>query len=56
MKVKLEAIIHHKQDAKYLAFRKKLIDLGWYGRKRDFRIVVFLSERIETLKALKKRN
>ena len=52
LKVKLEAIIHHKQDAKYLAFRKKLIDLGWYGRKRDFRIVVF-AERIETLKALK---
>jgi SNF2 family DNA or RNA helicase len=52
--VKLEAIIHHKQDAKYLAFRKKLIDLGWYGRKRDFRIVVF-AERIETLKALKKK-
>lgn len=54
LKVKLEAIIHHKQDAKYLAFRKKLIDLGWYGRKRDFRIVVF-AERIETLKALKKK-
>lgn len=52
LKVKLEAIIHHKQDAKYMAFRKRLIDLGWYGRKRDFRIVVF-SERIETLKALK---
>lgn len=52
LKVKLEAIIHHKQDTKYLAFRKKLIDLGWYGRKRDFRIVVF-AERIETLKALK---
>lgn len=52
LKAKLEAIIHHKQDAKYLAFRKKLIDLGWYGRKRDFRIVVF-AERIETLKALK---
>jgi len=54
LKVKLEAIIHHKQDTKYLAFRKKLIDLGWYGRKRDFRIVVF-AERIETLKALKKK-
>jgi SNF2 family DNA or RNA helicase len=54
LKAKLEAIIHHKQDAKYLAFRKKLIDLGWYGRKRDFRIVVF-AERIETLKALKKK-
>lgn len=52
LKAKLEAIIHHKQDTKYLAFRKKLIDLGWYGRKRDFRIVVF-AERIETLKALK---
>lgn len=54
LKAKLEAIIHHKQDTKYLAFRKKLIDLGWYGRKRDFRIVVF-AERIETLKALKKK-
>lgn len=52
LKVKLEAIIHNKQDAKYMAFRKRLIDLGWYGRKRDFRIVVF-TERIETLKALK---
>ncbi len=52
LKVKLEAIIHNKQDAKYMAFRKRLIDLGWYGRKIDFRIVVF-TERIETLKALK---
>lgn len=52
MKMKLEPIIHHKQDDIYQAFRKKLIDLCWYGRKRDFRIVVF-AERIETLKALK---
>lgn len=52
LKVKLEAIIQQNQDAKYQAFKRKLIDLGWYGRKRDFRIVVF-AERIETLKALK---
>src|SRR5690606_12164175 len=52
LKVKLEAIIQQNQDAKYQAFKRKLIDLDWYGRKRDFRIVVF-AERIETLKALK---
>lgn len=52
LKEKLEEIILNKQDAKYQAFKNKLINLGWYGRKKDFRIVVF-AERIETLKALK---
>ena len=43
-----------RQDAKYAAFRNELIRLKWNGRKKDFRIVVF-AERIETLKALKRK-
>lgn len=50
----LLTIIDLRQDAKYTAFRNELIRLKWNGRKKDFRIVVF-AERIETLKALKKK-
>lgn len=51
---KLQTIIDLRQDAKYSAFRNELIRLKWFGRKKDFRIVVF-AERIETLKALKQK-
>lgn len=50
----LLTIIDLRQDAKYTAFRNELIRLKWNGRKKDFRIVVF-AERIETLKALKRK-
>ena len=50
----LSVIIDSRQDAKYVAFRNELIRLKWNGRKKDFRIVVF-AERIETLKALKRK-
>ncbi|MGQ1784907.1 helicase-related protein [Saccharicrinis sp. GN24d3] len=49
---KLEAIISKGKDAKYNAFKEKLIELGWSGRKNDNRIVVF-AERIDTIKYLK---
>jgi len=51
---KLEAIIGKGKDAKYNAFKEKLIELGWSGRKNDNRIVVF-AERIDTLKYLKSK-
>ena len=54
LKDKLETIIALKQDTKYQRFKEKLIQLGWSGKKRDFRIVVF-AERIETLKSLKEK-
>ncbi|HBV15808.1 helicase-related protein [Chryseobacterium carnipullorum] len=54
LKDKLQIIIKVGQDAKYTAFRNELIRLKWSGRKKDFRIVVF-AERIETLKALKRK-
>lgn len=50
----LLTIIDLRQDAKYTAFRNEMIRLKWNGRKKDFRIVVF-AERIETLKALKRK-
>ena len=50
----LSVIIDSRQDAKYVAFRNELIRLKWNGRKKNFRIVVF-AERIETLKALKRK-
>ncbi len=50
----LSVIIDSRQDAKYVAFRNELFRLKWNGRKKDFRIVVF-AERIETLKALKRK-
>jgi ERCC4-related helicase len=44
----LQQLITARQDAKYKAFRDKLIELGWNGRTRDERIVVF-AERIDTI-------
>lgn len=54
LKQDLEKIIRDGRDAKYTAFRNELIRLKWNGRKNDFRIVVF-AERIETLRALKRK-
>lgn len=50
----LKKIIKEHKDAKYHAFKDELIRLKWSGRKNDSRIVVF-AERIETLKALKRK-
>jgi hypothetical protein len=50
----LESIIKNGNDAKYRAFRDKLIELGWSGRKKDDRIVVF-TERIDTISYLKEK-
>jgi SNF2 family DNA or RNA helicase len=50
----LESIINNGNDAKYNAFRDKLIELGWSGRKNDDRIVVF-AERIDTISYLKEK-
>lgn len=52
LKSKLEKIINSKSDTKYDTLKKTLIELGWSGRKRDDRYVVF-AERIDTLKYLK---
>lgn len=49
----LQTLIAQRHDAKYTAFRDKLIALGWNGRKRDERIVVF-AERIDTLSYLQR--
>jgi len=46
-------ILENKKDTKYKAFKEKLIELGWSGRARDERIVVF-AERIDTLTYLYK--
>ncbi len=48
---KLEGIISSKKDSKYKTFKDELIRLGWAGRKKDDRIVVF-AERIDTIKYL----
>lgn len=50
----LKYIVDHNRDAKYDAFKEKLIKLKWNGRKKDDRIVVF-AERIDTIKYLKER-
>lgn len=46
---KLQNIISLKVDSKYKTFKEELINLGWSGRKKDDRIVVF-AERIDTIK------
>ncbi len=49
---KVENVIQTKSDTKYSKLRDTLIELGWSGRKRDDRYVVF-AERIATLEYLK---
>ncbi|MCH7396736.1 DEAD/DEAH box helicase [Belliella sp. DSM 107340] len=44
-------ILHNQKDSKYQAFKDRLIELGWSGRSKDERIVVF-AERIDTIKYL----
>lgn len=51
---KLESIVSNNQDSKYTAFKEKLIELKWSGRKNDKRLVVF-AERIDTIKYLAHR-
>ena len=52
LKVYLEDILKSKQDSKYKKFKKTLMELGWSGKKKDDRYVVF-AERIGTLEYLK---
>ncbi len=52
LKSGLESILAQGKDAKYHAFRDKLIELKWNGRKKDERIVIF-AERIDTIRYLK---
>ena len=48
LKNDLNQVLMNHKDSKYQAFKDKLIDLGWSGRAKDERIVVF-AERIDTL-------
>jgi SNF2 family DNA or RNA helicase len=48
----LKNILDKKSDSKYLKLKHTLMDLGWSGKKKDERIVVF-AERIATLDYLK---
>lgn len=54
LKDMLENMTKNKIDSRYDAFRNKLIEIGWNGKKDDERIVVF-TERIETMNYLKTR-
>lgn len=54
LKTRLEKIINSSSDSKYKTLKRKLLDLGWSGRKHDDRFVVF-AERIDTLNYLKNR-
>ncbi len=49
---KVEKVIQTKSDTKYTKLKETLVDLGWSGRKKDDRYVVF-AERIPTLHYLK---
>lgn len=51
---RLNLIIDKNKDAKYEAFKNKLIELKWSGRTKDDRIVVF-TERIDTINYLSER-
>jgi len=48
----LKNILDSKSDSKYKKFKQTLMDLGWSGKKKDERFVVF-AERIATLDYLK---
>lgn len=50
----LEDMLNQKIDSRYDAFCQKLRELGWKGKKKDERIVVF-TERLETMAYLKRR-
>ncbi len=50
----LEDMLNQKIDSRYDAFYQKLRELGWKGKKKDERIVVF-TERLETMSYLKRR-
>ncbi len=50
----IHLILDKKADSKYTTFKKKLLELGWTGRKHNERLVVF-AERIDTLSYLKER-
>ena len=54
LKALLQAQIDASKDSRYAAFRAKLGELGWKGKKDDERIVVF-TERIETMHYLKEQ-
>ena len=47
----LKNILNKKADSKYKKFKTTLMELGWSGKKKDERFVVF-SERLATLKYL----
>ena len=50
----LKKVLDNNADSKYKKFRKTLLELGWSGKKKDDRFVVF-AERIATLKYLEER-
>lgn len=52
LKTYLEDILRSKEDSKYKKFKKTLMELGWSGKKKDDRYVIF-AERIATLDYLK---
>lgn len=54
LKTLLEDMLARHTDSRYDAFCSKLRSLGWKGKKKDERIVVF-TERIETMNYLKRR-
>lgn len=48
LRTDLVQILMNNKDSKYQALKDKLIEMGWSGRTKDERIVVF-AERIDTL-------
>lgn len=54
LKSMVKALCVSGHDSRYDAFRRKLDELGWRGKRSDERFVVF-TERIETMHYLKER-
>ena len=52
LKAKAEKVIANNSDTKYKTLKKTLEDLGWSGKKKDDRYVIF-AERLDTLEYLK---